>query len=146
MKICSKALTLQQRILGIKWDRKREIPASPRNAFSTATPRSSNCLCFSSTCSSCLWMIWGIKKQLLVHFLISHSILQHGDGWNPTLTTSCEKAISMLSPGLCGVSWAPLAWPASVQLSELFLSTWHWVPPRCMFSAKGNKKSDPALQ
>lgn len=33
------------------------LPASPLNAFSTATPLSSSCLCFSSTCSSCLWMI-----------------------------------------------------------------------------------------
>lgn len=36
----------------------KALPASPLNAFSTATPLSSSCLCFSSTCSSCLWMIW----------------------------------------------------------------------------------------
>lgn len=34
------------------------LPASPLKAFSTATPLSSSCLCFSSTCSNCLWMIW----------------------------------------------------------------------------------------
>lgn len=39
------------------------VPASPRSAFSTATPRSSSCLCFSSTCSSCLWMIWGHRHR-----------------------------------------------------------------------------------
>ena len=40
----------------------KSLPASPLNAFSTATPLSSSCLCFSSTCSNCLWMIWTEKK------------------------------------------------------------------------------------
>lgn len=39
------------------------IPASPRSAFSTATPLSSSCLCFSSTCSSCRWIIYGKTEQ-----------------------------------------------------------------------------------
>lgn len=43
--------------------RGKSLPASPRNAFSTATPLSSSCLCFSSTCSNCLWMIWREKKR-----------------------------------------------------------------------------------
>lgn len=34
------------------------VPASPLRAFSTITPLSSSCLCFSSTCCSCLWIIW----------------------------------------------------------------------------------------
>lgn len=41
----------------------RMLPASPLNAFSTATPFSSSCLCFSSTCSNCLWMIWKSGAQ-----------------------------------------------------------------------------------
>lgn len=43
----------------------RPLPASPLRAFSTATPLSSSCLCFSSTCSSCLWMIWKSKRRRL---------------------------------------------------------------------------------
>lgn len=48
----------------------QNVPASPRRAFSTATPLSSSCLCFSSTCSSCLWMIYGRRTTILMtmHF------------------------------------------------------------------------------
>lgn len=53
------------------------IPASPRRAFSTATPLSSSCLCFSSTCSSCRWMIWSEKNGAEPHQQQFSYCLQH---------------------------------------------------------------------
>lgn len=42
----------------IWWESDWHLPASPLRAFSTATPFSSSCLCFTSTCSNWRWIIW----------------------------------------------------------------------------------------
>ena len=50
------------------------LPASPLSAFSTATPLSSSCLCFSSTCSNCLWMICADEqvRELLMRCTVKY--------------------------------------------------------------------------
>lgn len=65
----SKQLGITAQALGKKTGKNQTrlwwIPASPRRAFSTATPLSSSCLCFSSTCSNCRWIICSERKPIL---------------------------------------------------------------------------------
>lgn len=96
-----------------------QIPASPRSAFSTATPFSSSCLCLTSTCSNWRWMIWDdIHKNKYALFKRHINKLQN----------------TSHTPAPCAASAALPAWPVCALLSAPGVSAWRWVPPPFLLS------------